>query len=120
MTALEACDKIQEAIDGLHEETRDSGWDWSFTKEKSDDAHLSDTKESLEKTRAHFGMKGDTSMCFVSVNGGDAILAMCGNSPTAEARSRYISWTNPKNLKMLIDRIRELEGAILHGVEGAS
>jgi thiamine-monophosphate kinase len=59
---LEACDKIQEAIDGLHEETRNSGWDWSFTKEQSDDAHLSDTKESLEKTRAHFGIGDDCAV----------------------------------------------------------
>jgi hypothetical protein len=110
MTPLEACDKIQEAIDGLHEETRNSGWDWSYTEAKTDAAHLSDYVETLEKTRAHFGLDQETSMWFVSTNGTDAILAKCGNSPTAEARSRYISWVNPQNIQLLIDRLRELEG----------
>ena len=47
-------------------------------------------------------------MWFVST-GDDAILAMCGNSPTAENRARYIAWVNPQNLMFLIARIRELE-----------
>jgi hypothetical protein len=111
MTALEACDKIQEAIDGLHEETRNSGWDWSFTKQQSDEDHLSDYKETLEKTRAHFNIVGDTSSWFVSTDGTNAVLAKCGNSPTAEARSRYIAWVNPKNIQILVNRIRELESA---------
>ena len=109
MTALEACDRIEEAINALHEETRNSGWDWSFTKAQSDEAHLADHRETLEKTRAHFNLEGDTSKWFVSVEGSNAILAMCGNSPTAEARSRYISWVNPRNIQLLIARIRELE-----------
>lgn len=109
MTALEACDKIEEAIAGLHEETREGGWDWSYTKTQDDAAHMADHKDTLDKTRAHFGLDGDTAMWFVSTHGSDAILAMCGNSPTAEARSRYISWVNPQNISLLITRIRELE-----------
>ncbi len=111
MTALEACDKIQEAIDGLHEETRYSRWDWSFTKQQSDEDHLSDYKETLEKTRAHFNIEGDTSSWFVSSDGTNAVLAKCGNSPTSESRTRYISWVNPQNIQLLINRVRELESA---------
>lgn len=111
MTALEACDKIQEAINGLHEESRNSGWDWSYTVAQSDDAHMQDYRDTLEKTRAYFNLEGDTSSWFVSTNGTNAILAKCGNSPTAEARSRYISWVNPQNIQLLIDRLRELESA---------
>jgi hypothetical protein len=115
MTALEACDKIEEAIEGLHEETRNSGWDWSYTVPQGDAAHLGDYTETLEKTRSHFELPELTVMWFVSVNGSDAILAKCGNSPTAEARSRYISWVNPQNVKLLIDRLRELESAVAEG-----
>lgn len=112
MTALEACAKIEEAINGLHEETLNSGWDWSYTKSQSDADHLSDHKETLDKTRSHFALDENTSMWFVSTNGVSAsILAMCGNSPSAESRARYISWVNPKNLQLLIARLRELEGA---------
>ena len=112
MTALEACDKIQEAIDGLHEETRTSGWDWSFTKAQSDEAHNADNRETLAKTRKHFKLEVDTSTWFVSANGTDAILAICGNSPTAEARARYISWVNPQNIQLMIARIATLEAEL--------
>ena len=112
MTALEACDKIQEAIDGLHEETRTSGWDWSFTKAQSDEAHNADNRETLAKTRKHFKLEADTSAWFVSANGTDAILAICGNSPTAEARARYISWVNPQNIQLMIARIAALESQL--------
>ena len=106
MTALEACDKIQEAIDGLHEETRNSGWDWSFTEKQSDEDHLSDYKETLDKTRAHFSIEGDTSSWFVSTNGTNAVLAKCGNSPTSEGEGQLA----------VIEAAANAEGRILVGV----
>lgn len=110
MTALEACAKIEEAINGLHQETRNSGWDWSYTESQSDADHLADHKETLDKTRAQFVLGENTSMWFVSTDGTGSILALCGNSPSAESRARYISWVNPQNLQLLIARLRELEG----------
>lgn len=107
MTALEACDKIEEAINELHAETRDSVWDWYVTKPLSDKEHIEDFSESLRKTRIKFDL-GDTSpMNFVTND--NTIIAICGNSPTAEARARYISWANPANISLLISRLRELE-----------
>lgn len=111
MTALEACEKIEEAINSLNEETLNSGWNWSYTKPQSDADHLFDHKQTLNKTRTHFVLNENTSMWFVSTNGTNSILAMCGNSPSAESRARYISWANPQNLQLLIARLRELEGA---------
>lgn len=109
MTALEACTQIEEAINDLHEETRNSGWDWSFTEALDDEGHLNNHRDTLAKTRAHFNLEGPTEMWFVAVGGSDAILATCGNSPTAKARARYIAWVNPQNLTLLIERLRELE-----------
>ena len=110
MTALEVCDKIEEAINELHTETRDSVWEWSITEELPDEGHLDNLRETLRKTREQFNL-GDTSpMHFVSTEGINSILAVCGNSPTAEARSRYIAWVNPDNISLLISRLRELEG----------
>ena len=112
MTALEACDKIEEAISDLHGETKDSGWDWSFTDILTDEQHLANHAESLAKTRAFFEIEDKTTMWFVSTNPGNSLLALCGNSPTAQSRSRYISWANPQNLSLLISRLRTLEAQL--------
>ena len=109
MTALEACNKIEEAINDLHIETKESGWEWSFTEELSDEEHLQNHVETLSKTRAFFDIPEKTAMWFVSTDSTNSILAMCGNSPTAKSRAKYISWTNPQNLLLLISRLRELE-----------
>jgi hypothetical protein len=109
MTALEACDMIEQAIKDLEGESATQGWDWSFTAPLSDAEHVDNQRESLEKTRANFVLGENTTMWFVSTHDTDAILAMCGNSPSAQARSRYISWANPQNIKLIIDRLRELE-----------
>jgi hypothetical protein len=110
MTVLEACDKIDEAINDLHPETL-AGWDLSYTADHTDEEHVENYKESLAKTREHFGMEGPTSAWFVSTPE-DAILAWCGNSPTAAARAKYIAWVNPQNIQLLIARIRELESKV--------
>jgi hypothetical protein len=117
MTALEACDKIEEAISDLHEETKDSGWDWSFTDILTDEQHLANHAESLAKTRAFFEIEDKTTMWFVSANSGNSLLALCGNSPTAQSRSRYISWANPQNLSLLISRLRTLEAQLSLALE---
>ena len=57
MTALEACDKIEEAIGLLHDETKNGGWDWSFTDKLTDVQHLSNHTDSLAKTREHFQLR---------------------------------------------------------------
>lgn len=117
MNALEACIKIEEAISDLHEETRNSGWELSYTKLNTDVEHLGDYENSLAKTRQHFNSPDLTEAWFVSTPT-NAILAWCGNSPTAEARAKYIAWTNPQNLRLLISRLRELEEEVSYHSEG--
>jgi len=108
MTALEACDRIEEAISALHEETRNSEWIWGSTKPQSDEGHISDFTETLAKTRSHFAVEGDTSR-WMLFSESDAILCDCGNLPTAEQRSRYLSYVSPRNIALLISRVRQLE-----------
>ncbi len=108
MTALEACDAIEKSINVLHDETRETTWEISYTVPHTDEEHLQNYKESLEKTRKHFVMDDSVPMWFVSTPK-HAILALCGNSPTAEARANYIAWVNPTNMELLIARLRELE-----------
>lgn len=109
ITALEACDQIEGAMNALAQETRYGPWEWNYTVPHSDEEHIENMKETLRKTRDHFSLEGDSKMWFVSNGESGAILSQCGNSPTAEARSRYISFCSPKNIMSLIDRIRELE-----------
>lgn len=117
MTPLEACAKIEEALNELHPETLDH-WDLSYTKDHTDDEHIDNYRESLTKTRDHFALEGPTAAHFVSTPE-NAILAWCGNSPTAASRAKYIAWCNPRNLQLLIARIRELEDVLsYHSEEG--
>jgi hypothetical protein len=108
MTPLEACDAIEEVIRDLHPHAL-QGWDWSFTEELTDEEHSENFRETLKKTRTYFDMPEKTSMWFASPEGESIILATCGNSPTAKARTRYLCYVNPKNLMLLISRLRELE-----------
>lgn len=112
MTALEACEKIEGAIDDLHEETANSEWELSYTKPNTDQEHIEDYRGAIAKTRAHFEL-GETSEAWFVTTESNATLAWCGNSPTAPARARYIAWVNPKNITLLIARLRELEDAAL-------
>lgn len=109
MTALEACDIIEQAINELHEETRNEGWDWAYTDDLTDEGHIDNLRDTLRKTREHFELPEKTSMWFVSTNPSNSVLAFCGNSSTAIDRARYLSWVNPQNVMLLINRLRELE-----------
>lgn len=116
MKALEACGKIEEAISDLHPEALDN-WELSYTRDNTDEEHVASYVESLTKTREHFGLDAATSAWFVSTPE-NAILAWCGNSPTAAARAKYIAWCNPRNIQLLIERIRELEEEVDYHSEG--
>lgn len=101
-------DRLEQLIANLHPESR-GVWEWGTTASQSDKQHLDDFAITLEKTREHFELDGDTKIHGVFVVGSDLKLAVVGNSPTAAARAEYLSAVSPGNIAEIIAYIREKE-----------
>lgn len=109
MTILEICDHLQSLIDGLHEESKSTQWEWGATAPQNDEQHVEDFKISLRKTREHFGLEGPQPLHGCYVQGTDTVLCHTGTSPTAGHRARFIASTDPQLIKILIDYVRSKE-----------
>lgn len=105
-------DKIENSLNAMNDVSKDGSWDWSYTVPHTDAEHLENTRHTLARTREYFNSPEKTEMWFVSVAGSDLVLAFTGNSPSAKARAGYIAWCNPKNMLLLINRLRELEAEV--------
>jgi hypothetical protein len=62
---------------------------WAATAEQTDQMHLTDYCETLDKTRKHFNLPEETPMHAV-MGKGDVIYAYTGNSPTSADRAKAI------------------------------
>ena len=106
MTILEICDHLETLINDLHCDSKDEQWDWGEIPAKTDEEHVEDFRESLRKTREHFGMEGSQPLHGCFVKGTDMVLCHTGTSPTSRSRARFIASTDPLLIKTLIDHIR--------------
>lgn len=106
----EVADRLEALISRMSPESQ-GAWEWGATKAQTDSMHVDDFYETLRETREHFGIRGDTEIQGVFVEGSDLKLAITGNSPTAAARAEYLAAVSPKNINALIAYIREKEGS---------
>lgn len=84
-----------DALDGIPDMVRDhiismGRVEWGAVAPKPDAQHLSYFKDTLDITRANFGLKGDQSLNGVYLDGTEVVLCHTGISPNSPENARII------------------------------
>ncbi len=104
VTTVDYCELILKTIELLHDENKSVPWEWAHTDALTDAEHLSNFKETLEKTRAFFNSPEKTELNFITtkIHGEDLTIAQVGNSPNAYFRAKYLALLQPQILEIIL------------------